>query len=109
MKLLGYILLLTLVANACKPELPDADTLIKEIYESRVTEYRNQKIRECQQKAITNAENVVDSIVHGMLQLGLADTISFPARPTRPNTPDHILGTVKKFDPNEVPAPDRQR
>ena len=86
MKLLGYILLLTLVANACKPELPDADTLIKEIYESRVTEYRNQKIRECQQKAITNAENVVDSIVHGMLQLGLADTISFPARPTRPNT-----------------------
>ncbi len=102
MKLIVYICLVTLFVSSCKPELPDTDLLVKEIYDRRVAEYKNKKIRECQQKAITNAENVVDSIVHGMLQLGLADTISFPAKPARPNSPDHILGTVNKFDPNEI-------
>ena len=100
MRRIGYILIITLMALACNPELPDSAILIKEICDKRVAEYKNQRLKECRQEAISEAETVVDSIVHNMLQLGLADTIYFPAKPTRPNSPDHILGTVNKFDPN---------
>ncbi len=108
MKRIGYILIITLMALACKPELPDSTILIKEIYDKRVAGYKNQRFKECRQEAITEAEGVVDSIVHNMLQLGLADTIYFPAKPTRPNSPNHILGTVNKFDPNEDQVQDER-
>ena len=98
MKLWSTLILLTLLTCACRSDLPDTDTLVKEIYDQRVEEFLAQKKADCKNRALLEAESQVDSIVHDMLNIGLVDTVDFPERPLRPVSPDHIIGTVKKFD-----------
>lgn len=93
-------ILLLLVLGSCSPELPDSQSLIDELLESKVSDYKAKKNKECRNDALADAEAHVDSIVHRLLNLDLIDTIDFPSKPMRPRAPKHIIGTVDKFEVN---------
>jgi len=83
---------------SCAPDLPDKKELIEEIYSARVDQARIQKDADCRQKQLEKAEAKVDSILHSLLNADLHDTLNFPSRPLKPHKPDHIIGTVEKFE-----------
>lgn len=103
MKWQTYIIMLVFSCISCGPELPDGDKLVKEIYDQKVSEFMSEKKSDCKQKALDDAESKVDSIIHDMLSVSLVDTLDFPTKPTRPSSPDHIIGTVKKFNVENQP------
>ena len=100
---------LVLFCSACSVDLPDANTIIEEIYRQQVEEFRVRDERECRAKALSDAEAHVDSIVYQLLNADLVDSLSFPDKPIRPSAPDHIIGTVKKFDVNAVPSSEKNQ
>ena len=98
MKWLFSISLFFCLCIACSPELPDGDKIVKEIYDQRVSDYMSQQLSDCKNKAIEDAESKVDSIIHGMLSVSLVDSLDFPTKPVRPVSPEHIIGTVDRFE-----------
>ncbi len=83
---------------SCGPELPDSQQLIDQMLEDKISSFEAQKKAECKEKALDDAEMHVDSIVLRLLNLDLVDTLNFPSKPTRPSAPDHIIGTVPRFE-----------
>ncbi len=102
-------ILFVLLCSGCTVDLPDANTIIDEIYQQQVEEYRIRDARECRAKALSDAEAHVDSIVYQLLNANLVDSLSFPDKPVRPSAPDHIIGTVKKFDVNAAPSSEKNQ
>ena len=101
MKKVAYILLL-LVFCSCTANLPDKDELISRMYEERVAQLYISKDAECQERVLEDAEAHVDSLIDQWINADLMDTLVFPSRPIKPNTPDHIIGTVKRFDKDSL-------
>ncbi len=95
------IVISILICVSCTHGSHDHQTIIDEIYNAKVQDLRQQKLNDCREKQIEKANEKVDSIVHQLLNADLLDTLSFPAKPIKPPTPEHIIGTVKKFDVNK--------
>lgn len=83
---------------SCNAALPDEKLLMDDCYSRHVKELKEKIYEKCRQDQIARADAEVDSIVHRLLNADLHDTLNFPARPTRPNRPQSIIGTVDKFD-----------
>ena len=83
---------------SCSPDLPDRNKVIEDLYNKRVQKLKKDKMSICRKNMLELATANVDSIVHELLNKDLNDTLYFPSRPIRPETPEHIIGTVKKFD-----------
>lgn len=92
---LAHIVLFLL---ACSPELPDTDSVVQEIYAVKVEKLNQNKWNDCLDNIAKDAKNDLDSIVHRLMKADIMDTIDFPSRPVRPNSPDHIIGSVKRFE-----------
>lgn len=93
-----YVCLLVIICISCGPDLPPRAELVDSFYQLRVKELFLQQRADCIEQIQIDAKLELDSIVHELLNADLMDTINFPTRPTRPVSPDHIIGTVKKFD-----------
>lgn len=93
--ILAHTLLLLL---SCSPELPDTDTVVQEIYAVKVENLNKDKWNDCLDNIAKDAKSDLDSIVHRLMKADIMDTIDFPSRPVRPNSPDHIIGSVKRFE-----------
>ena len=93
-----FIAISVLFCLSCTHGSYDHQTIIDEIYNAKVQNLRYQKLNDCKEKQIQKANEKVDSIVHQLLNADLLDTVSFPAKPIKPPTPKHIIGTVKKFE-----------
>jgi len=91
-------LLLLLTFMSCGPELPDTQTIVDELYAKKKAVFVSKKLSDCKLEAIEAAEAHVDSIVHQLLNADLVDRIVFPVKPSRPEAPDHIIGTVKRWE-----------
>ncbi|MBT8191208.1 MAG: hypothetical protein KJO50_05245 [Bacteroidia bacterium] len=96
MKCLFPVILFLLMS--CNSRLPDKDMLITRFYNDRVKNHSIEKDKACLEKAIASAEIYVDSLVDQWINEDLLDTIKFPPKPTRPRTPDPIIGTVERFE-----------
>ncbi len=100
---LASILILSLLFS-CTPDLPDSDVLIQEFYEKRVKKLELEKWDDCVENITQEAKKELDSIVHRLMETDAMDTINFPSKPIRPSAPDHIIGTVKRFEVGEKQA-----
>ena len=83
---------------ACGPDLPDRSILIQEMYDERKRHLFDLKDDECRERALEDAEAYVDSLIDRWINADLMDTLVFPTKPVKPDAPDHIIGTVKRFD-----------
>lgn len=92
-----FSILLLLAFSSCGPDLPDSQTIIDEILDQKISDFKAKKNAECRSDALADAEAHVDSIVHRLLNFDLIDTLDFPSKPRRPRAPKHIIGTVDKF------------
>ena len=93
---------------SCTPELPDKELLVQGYYELKVNELKSSMKDKCRNEELERATEEVDSIIHRLMNLDLHDTLNFPSRRVRPSKPDHIIGTVAKFDTSgygRKPAP----
>jgi len=97
-KVIFFLLAVLLLVVSCTTDLPDRDLLIKEIYDARVEQVKLQKNADCRSAQLKKAEAKVDSILHSLLNADLHDTLNFPSRPLKPSKPEHIIGTVGKFE-----------
>ena len=52
MKRLTLILGLLFLVGACKPDLPDGDTIIKELYDKKVAVLNKQRQERCKKAAV---------------------------------------------------------
>ncbi len=96
-----YILLflVSLMFLSCVQKL-DEEKILRERFNTRIAEYKAGKIQECKEKAIDQAEFYVDSLIDTWVGREVIDTIAFPEKPSKPQRPDPILGTLKKFEVN---------
>jgi len=92
------IAILMFLFSSCGPQLPDRQAAVYKFYKIKVDALMHQQKEECQDRIAQDAKAKVDSIIHQILNADLMDTINFPSKPVRPSAPDHIIGTVKKFD-----------
>lgn len=68
------------------------------MYEERKNQLFAFKDDECVERALADAEAHVDSLIDQWINADLMDTLIFPSRPSKPIAPDHIIGTVERFD-----------
>lgn len=95
------ILALILLAVGCKNELPDRQALIDEYYEKKEKEFLTRKINSCKNEAVIEAQVVIDSLLDNWVNANLFDTLNFPSKPIKPQTPEHIIDKVSKFEIEE--------
>ena len=98
MKSFFKILVLALFCLSCRSELPDKKELIAKNLESLHENLFLEKDNDCKERALIAAETHLDSVIDQWINTGFMDTISFPVKPLKPQKPEHILGTFKKFD-----------
>lgn len=96
MKWIAIILILFLFG--CKQELPDRQAVMNAYYEKNEREFLNSRSEDCKKNAIAEAQVAVDSLLDKLLNANLFDTLSFPKKPIKPNTPNHIIDKVSKFE-----------
>jgi len=82
----------------CKNELPDRQELIDKYYVEKESEFINRKTNNCKNEAIAEAQVVIDSLLHNWVNANLFDTLDFPTKPLKPNSPGHIIDKVSKFE-----------
>jgi len=63
---------------------------IKDALEKRKEEYKQQILERCSTEAILKAEEYVDSIISEEISFRLSDSIIFPDKPLKPNSPGKI-------------------
>jgi len=93
-----FLLLLVTLSFSCSTDLPERNEIIQALYNEKVQKLKKDKMTICRKNMLELATTNVDSIVHELLNKDLNDTLYFPSKPIRPETPEHIIGTVKKFD-----------
>ena len=96
MKWISIILILSLFG--CKKDLPDRQTLLDAYYQKKESEFLNGRSEDCKKKAIAEAQVAIDSLLDNWLNANLFDTLSFPQKPIKPVTPNHIIDKVSKFE-----------
>ena len=94
---LYLICILMCLLTACVEPL-DEQAIIDKRIESKIAEYKEKRFSDCRRKAAEEAEAYVDSLIVNWVGSEVIDTITVPNRPARPQRPDDIIGTVKKFD-----------
>ena len=94
----SIVITISLTLASCKSELPDRQTLIDEYYEKKENEFLNQKRNNCKKEAVVEAQVVIDSLLDNWVNANLFDTLNFPKKPSKPQTPDHIIDKVSKFE-----------
>ena len=58
--------------------------------------------RDCRERAVSDAESYVDSLIDQWIRKDIADTLRFPAKPSKPSAPEPIIGKVERFDPDSL-------
>lgn len=96
-RILSLFLIATCTLTACVEPI-DEQAIIDARIAKKVKDYKARRLKECKIKASDRAETYVDSLIANWVGSEVMDTIAFPDRPPRPERPDAILGTVKKFD-----------
>lgn len=79
----------------------DEEKIVNDRINQRIKEYEVSRLEKCRQIASEEAEFFVDSLIANWVGNEVMDTVTFPDRPTRPDRPDDIIGTVKKFEIKE--------
>ncbi len=93
--ILGFIALCFIVACV---EPIDEQSIIDARITKKTKEYAERRVKECRREAQDQAETYVDSLIANYVGTEVIDTFTFPDRPVRPERPDPIIGTVKKFE-----------
>ena len=93
---ISFVMYTCMLIGACTQPL-DEQAIVKARFNHKAREYAIQKNKECHIKAYEAANVYVDSIIQEFIGREVLDTIHFPKKPQRPEKPDHIIGTVKKF------------
>ena len=89
MRYLAIILFLSLSScSSKKKEIPP----VSFFYDGKVEDLKAEKLQECKEDAIENAEKFVDSLIDRWIKDQNNKEIDFPNKPTRPNAPKKILG-----------------
>ncbi len=92
------IFFVVIMLCACHRDIPDRDQLINENLTAMEKEFFDNKDRGCQERALFAAETHLDSVIDQWINTGFMDTLVFPRIPKRPSRPEHIIGTVRKFN-----------
>jgi len=95
MRILLVISILTFIS--CGQELPDRDELIEQYYIESHDALLARRKRDCIRSAENAAQVRVDSLIDRWINTKLFDTLDFPVKPVKPETPDHIIDKVSKF------------
>ena len=82
---------------SCGQELPDRDELIEQYYNERRVALLARRKRDCIKSAEIAAEIQVDSLIDRWINVKLFDTLNFPAKPIKPETPEHVIDKVSKL------------
>ena len=82
------------MACSCSTELPDKKVLIDEYYQGFVNQLRQEKLDECREDILVEAQTEIDSLIDTWVNAELFDTIRFPSKPIRPLKPE----AKKKMD-----------
>jgi len=93
----AWLTMLCILLLGCSPELPDKKALVQELLDQKIADLYAQKAKDCRATAIADAKAHVDTIFY-LTNGNLSDTIDFPVKPIKPSTPDHIIGTVGRFE-----------
>ena len=100
MRYLLYISLLFFCS--CTTDLPDRNELIDLYYEAKVENLLEDKDVACRKRAIAMAKADVDSLIALRFNADILDSIQFPTRPIRPQSPEHIINKVQKFELDSI-------
>ncbi len=92
-----FIFVLTFFAISCKKPL-DINVEIEKIVAAKTLKHSEREYKKCRMIASENAEMHVDSIISQWVAKEIVDTIKIPSKPLKPNTPEHILGTLEPFE-----------
>ena len=98
----GCWIILSFMCWGCAPDMPDRDDLIDLMYEKRKAQLFASKDAECLERAVADAEAHVDSLIDQWINADLMDTLVFPDKPVKPEAPEHIIGTVQRFDKDSL-------
>ena len=74
------------IFSSCEnPKPQNSEELIQKAYEQKLEAFKDNKRSQCLNGILMDAEILVDSIIAQQLNL---DTIDFPRKPIKPNSPD---------------------
>lgn len=94
------IIFTAIVAIGCQPSF-DEQAYVQQQLEQRILALSQEKNKDCQLRAVEDAESYVDSLIDTWIGNEVMDTLAFPKRPVRPNAPKPILGTLEAFEAGE--------
>ena len=86
-----------LILCSCSSELPDKNKLIDKYYEGFVDQLRQEKLDECREDVLAEAQTQIDSLIDTWVNAELFDTIRFPSKPFKPVKPEAIINKFDKF------------
>lgn len=92
-----FLFISIMIFTSCGQELPDRDELIEEYYNESRDALLARRHRDCIRSAENAAQVRVDSLIDRLINTNLFDTLNFPAKPIKPETPDHVIDKVSKF------------
>ena len=95
MRILFIILIFTFIS--CGQELPDRKELIDYYYNEKRDALLERRKRDCIRSAKNAAEVKVDAEIDQWINVKLFDTLDFPAKPVKPDVPEHVIDKVSKF------------
>jgi hypothetical protein len=93
------ILSMTIMFSFSQSEKTETETpiinsippLVQQNLKVKLDKFKKTILDKCKREAIEEAEIFVDSLVSVELKLQSGDTISFPAKPVRPELPEKII------------------